>query len=524
MTAEALAGLAYSFQPLSLQPARGRAVERGAEPQPRPRSSGSGSDRGSGGPARSVAFNLKERRPGPAYNSPEGSEAGSGNQQTSPGAANAADDSASASSRPAGLAHLKLASLRRRAMAGSGAAASALPHSLPAAATAEGVVPAAQDAEARAARPAPDDTAASRGAPAAAVPAAAEAEQQAALLRGVESALAGCGSQVLQEPPPAVALPHHVLVGMRVLATPPPAPGPAAAGSSGTHQATSEHEGFQIAAYRPVASVNAEPAAGGDSAALEPAEAACDASTAACSSQQQPPATLQAALCYLGLLASPRQQNSVGSLVASSSSQGSSGSDCQLQWVQLRAVQLVVAAKRAAAVDSKLLPLVRRLRQLRMLLAFHQVGCCALPAAQGLRLSAGVAEPPPLFHACLPSTPPLLTPLSADQPAAWAQPQPSGQQQQQPQAAARALAVWQVELAGQQAPQQQEQQPRGPAAAQAQGTALLPPWCSTPCCSSTTACARPLRCCSCAQLAVAHAAAVPFCFVVAGGVAQPRGF
>ncbi|EFN53243.1 hypothetical protein CHLNCDRAFT_137152 [Chlorella variabilis] len=395
MTAEALAGLAYSFQPLSLQPARGRAVERGAEPQPRPRSSGSGSDRGSGGPARSVAFNLKERRPGPAYNSPEGSEAGSGNQQTSPGAANAADDSASASSRPAGLAHLKLASLRRRAMAGSGAAASALPHSLPAAATAEGVVPAAQDAEARAARPAPDDTAASRGAPAAAVPAAAEAEQQAALLRGVESALAGCGSQVLQEPPPAVALPHHVLVGMRVLATPPPAPGPAAAGSSGTHQATSEHEGFQIAAYRPVASVNAEPAAGGDSAALEPAEAACDASTAACSSQQQPPATLQAALCYLGLLASPRQQNSVGSLVASSSSQGSSGSDCQLQWVQLRAVQLVVAAKRAAAVDSKLLPLVRRLRQLRMLLAFHQTNLQRGRSRSPRGSSSSSPRPPP---------------------------------------------------------------------------------------------------------------------------------
>ena len=364
MRAEALAGLGFDFQPLVLQPTRGRSAERDL-PQPGgsgggPRSRSCGRASTGAGPPRAVAFNLKQRRPGPAYNSPEVSENGSGSTASGGNAAtvtaSTADSALASAPRPAGLARLKLASLRRRVAvphAAEAAFESPRPPS-PAADTADETVSA-------------DDSAAQP-----AGLAATEQQQQAVLLRSMEATLASGSSQALLELPLAVPSPEHMRRGSPGL-HPPPAPDPSAvlapapaAAEAGSPRvaASAEPHSFQIAAYRPEAD---DDSAAPDVRCQQPASMLADAGPAEPPHLPRCPATLQAALSCLGLLALPSSDEACEGGAAASDS----GSP-QLR-EQLAAVHRVLAAQQQQAAAAELLPLVRRLRQVVLHLAFHQV-------------------------------------------------------------------------------------------------------------------------------------------------------
>lgn len=392
----ALAGLGFRFSPVRLKPATTSALPRdcssGKSPQGRHR--GSGADRAptaasSGGP-KSVAFNLRERRPGPAYSSPDvvlaeapaqGSRQRPWQLYTAAAAERGARHPAGAASRSS-LAQLKLASLRRRApvVAAANPAAKGDPGS-PAVAGAATLLAAAA-APSTAVKAAPKQS----GAPALPPPAAPGVDpaggNAAQLLQDMELVLAGCSSQVLEDPPPTVPLPEHVLLGLPVLAVPQRAAGTAAEASqhegaaeddcahaSTSGGACSEHIGVlqpapSSASADQLVSRQAATSSGphvpepeGGEATLQPSQP---------SDAHLLPATLEDALQLLGLLA--RQQSTAAGSVCSSSVNGPP----QL-WLRLRAVQMVVAAKEHTALAS-LVPLVRRLRQVRLHLEFHKVG------------------------------------------------------------------------------------------------------------------------------------------------------
>lgn len=338
-TEQALAGLGYAFEPVSLAPKARRSPQKSHRAPPAAAAAAP--------PKVQVTFSLPlERGPGPAYGSPP-----SAAQQ--PSQSGAASWPGSAAHGAAGLAALKLASLRRRAAVLAGA---------PAAAELEG--PAG-------AQPAQLDQAA--GQPAGEQ----QRDEQGALLRCMEERLAGCGSGVLHEPAAAPPPPQHVLLGLPALAPGPPA----AVLASSLIGSQSEP---LIGAYRPsegasavAPCLDARPEASShpseERAAATPAAAGSHGSSAATAAD---PRNLEQALQCLGLLDPQSAEGRPGgkalpSAVSSSSSEGAAG---QLRWVRLRAVQVAVATKQQAAAAADLLPLVQRLRQVRMHLVFHQVG------------------------------------------------------------------------------------------------------------------------------------------------------
>jgi hypothetical protein len=365
------AGLSFQFQAVDVMSAvesnRGRSAERSRTTPPPPRS-------GSGGTARSVAFNLCPRKPGPAYNSPrdlcgqQAPDRGRGRPPTSTAAVIEARSTSLGQPSSSSLANLKLASLRRRSTAQAGST-----HQPPAAA-----IPAAAEVPLNC-------SPASGGSPA-----AADQRHQAALLRDAEGLLAGCSSRVLDEPPPSVQQPPHVAVGRPVLALPPQlSPQHAAEQAAEQQQQQQQQQGFCIAAYRPEAgrtgsapgaslgadssssvaphATVAEATGGGEAASVSGSSPAAPAPTAApCRSQRRQLRTLEDALRRLRLLAAaPHECGRSAAAVVDSS---------QARWLRLEALQVVLDSKRTAAASSELLPLLRRLRQVRMHLVFHEVG------------------------------------------------------------------------------------------------------------------------------------------------------
>ena len=342
-TEQALAGLGYAFEPVSLAPTARRSPQKPHRVPPAAAAAAAAAP-----PKGQVTFSLPlERGPGPAYGSPL-----SAAQQ--PSQSGAASWPGSAAHGAAGLAALKLASLRRRAAVLAGA---------PAAAELEGPAGAQHALLDQAA-----------GQPAGRQ----QPEEQGALLRCMEERLAGCSSGVVHEPA-AVVPPQHVLLGLPALAPGPPV---AVLASSLTG---SQSEPL-IGAYRPsegasavVPCLDARPEASShpceERAAATPAAAGSDGSSAVTAAG---PRNLEQALQCLGLLdpqsAEGRPGGEVLRSAVSNSSSSSEGAAEQPRWVRLHAVQVAVATKQQAAAAADLLPLVQRLRQVRMHLVFHQVG------------------------------------------------------------------------------------------------------------------------------------------------------
>lgn len=330
---QALAGLSYAFEAVSVAPPTRRSPQKAHRAPPAAAAASA--------PAK-VAFCLRERGPGPAYSSRPPAAVQPRQPQDEP-----TSRPGSAERGAASIAALKLASLRRRAAVLASAPAADEPEGAAAAQPAHSVAAAAEEAGRQ------------------------QQEEEDALLRCVEARLAGCGSGALQEPAAVVLPPQHVLLGLPALARGPPAAAPAANNCGGQQQEA------LIGAYRPADSSGA--AAEPPGARLEangcpdgcPAEADSSSVTAATS-----PQTLEEALQCLGLL--DQQPAEALSSAGSSSSDGVAG---QPRWVRLRAVQVVVAAKQRAASAADLLPLVQRLRQVHMHLEFHKVG---RPAFEGL--------------------------------------------------------------------------------------------------------------------------------------------
>lgn len=376
-----LAGLGFRFAAVPLKITAGSSSPRAAGARGSSRGS---TDSGGGGAvdrpraartdssvarSKSVGFNLKERRPGTSYSSPEPAAAAVPEQVRSSSAERALAASGSPrqpatapTSASSSLAHLKLASLRRRAPA-------APPSSCGSA------LPVAQASTAAASLPQPEE-------PPAADPRAAE------LLHNVESLLAGCDSTALDVPQPDVPLPEHLELGRPVLAVPPwPAGNGAAAGSPlelGDGPAALG-QGSSIAAFRPSGmAANGEGGAGAGRQPATPAEAAGGGSpadavpwpAASALGSQWVPASLQDALQCLGLLAQQTADSGEGAGTSSSAAAGVP------RWLRLHAVRVVVAGKRAAAAE-ELAPLLRRLRQVHAHLAFHQVGAWRVGAGVG---------------------------------------------------------------------------------------------------------------------------------------------
>jgi hypothetical protein len=487
---DALAGLSFQFNPVAVQPAVARKNSSGSQAQRLRRAGrsggGSGAALSAGASSKSVAFNLKEHRPGPAYGSPEPpqeppqqpaaarSSRLEGTAATAPARA-APDDTAGPQLQgSAGLARLKLASLARHRAAAQAEAGLVQPSPSPPAAAAA-------------------NSGASSALASTASEAAAAAEHEAAVLCDIGGLLAGCSSQLLDDPLPRPALPEHLLRGMRGLAIP-PAVAHAAAPAAGAAP-DAEEGGYQIAAYPPDSASSGSSGGGGQElqAAAMPGPAAADAAAAAAAAGSaaagdggdecvtadsssrlaatsaadrgqlpQPPATLEEALQCLGLLPQP---------AAAPAGHVSSATSARLQ-----AVQVVLAARRQAAEATELLPLVQRLRRVCMHLEFHKVGgwpgCCVCRRQQSL--PCGQPEATGVESGVADALAILCCVLIAGKHAAGPQPQAQrrGQQRRQFCAAPGALAFWAIQHCGQQAPAQQRLQPRGAAAAPTQGVAV----------------------------------------------------
>lgn len=337
-----LAGLGFAFEPVSLAlktDKAGQGRRRSAERPREPARPGSGDGGACAAPQQAapspkgVSFNLNARGPGPTYGAPQQQQAET-NQQ--PGS----NDAGRVPPGAAGLAALKLASLWRRAAAGVAAPPA----------------PAAVDGGGAAAAAVPEHATVAADAPGG----------DGALLDRIQRLLAGCSAGMLEDPPPAVLPPQHIMVGMPVLALPPPAYDAAAAGTSQSSSSAGVQGEQLIGAYHPgpVGSGGGAAAAAADDAvaAAESAEAVLPSD---CSSV---PRTLGEAMQCLGLLAPAGRGEEDAALGTSSRA----SDDTQPQWVRLRAVQLVLAAKRQAAAAAELLPLVRRLRQVSCHLEFHR--------------------------------------------------------------------------------------------------------------------------------------------------------
>ncbi|PRW60080.1 hypothetical protein C2E21_1756 [Chlorella sorokiniana] len=336
---QALAGLSFAFEPVSVAPAAR------SSPRKAPRAPPAAVAAAAAAPK--VSFSLRERGPGPTYGSPPPAAEQQQQDASRPG---------SAAQGAAGLAALKLASLRRRAAVLAAAPPAAEPGD------------AAEDRPTLPNQPAAEEEAGRQ-----------QREEEDELLRCIETRLAGCSAGVLQEPAAAVLPPQHVLLGLPALAPGPPAVAPSAGSQTGGQPEE------LIGAYRPAdcgaaaaqPSVEA-PQAGGqlDGCAAATATGSAGSSAGAAAGPQ----TLEEALQCLGLLgAQPAEGRQGGEALPTSSSSSSEGAAGQPRWLRLRAVQVVVAAKQWAAAAADLLPLVQRLRQVRMHLEFHKV---AWPTAE----------------------------------------------------------------------------------------------------------------------------------------------
>ncbi|KAL4458779.1 hypothetical protein ABPG75_013644 [Micractinium tetrahymenae] len=366
-----LAGLGYSFTPVNLRPApagKGRSAGHAAL-------GSGGADRAPAAAARAVAFNLRERRPGAAYGSPDAQRAAEINGKQRAEQAGAGGGAAQAALPPASssLVQLKQASLRRRAAAAAAAASMPEPKCsialLPVEPT---TAPAAWEREL------PD------AAPVGNQPAWETVDGHAAqLLQDMEALLAGCSAAVLQVPAPTVPQAQHMLLGRPVLAVPPPAPDMPAGGAAAVPAAASwlvqgtaaaqacasygeAEEPDSIAAHRPLTN-----SGGGDAPAAEDCAPTADPLIEAAADCHDVPESLEQALRCLGLLASQHGAKA-GSSGGTGQDSRAAGGAAEQQWVRLRAVQLAVAAKMAASRETELAPLVRRLRQVRLHLEFHK--------------------------------------------------------------------------------------------------------------------------------------------------------
>lgn len=372
-----LAGLGFSFTPVNLchvTAPKGHSAGQG------PPGSG-GADRAPA--AKAVAFNLRKRQPGAAYGSPEAQQAAAGDgRQCQPAEAGTARGTTLAQlPASSSLAQLKQASLRRRAVA---AAATELPPpplqlrplSVPPPA---GPTPAllARERESRAAEPAGLEVS-SPGADSQRTQLLQDVDGRSAqLLKDMESMLAGCSAAVLDEPAPSSSPQQHILLGRPVLAVPPPAQEAAARGAPA---APSDAARLDKSAAKALPCATCTVAAGAGCIAAHPlapqsgsvgapATEECAPAAAqwtdAAAGGPSPPESLEQALQCLGLLAS---QWGAEASSRAAAAEGVAGQ----HWVRLRAVQLAVAAKVAGSAEAELVPLVRRLRQVRLHLEFHQ--------------------------------------------------------------------------------------------------------------------------------------------------------
>ena len=330
-----LAGLGFAFEPVAL--ARPPQAQRA--PLGRGRRAAAPPPPAAAPAAKAVDFNLRERGPGPAYGSPPPAAEQSQPQQPQ---SDAGSRPGSAAHSAAGLAALKLASLRRRAVQATAPVAP------------EPALPAHAAAGADAAHTQQQQQ---------------QPEVEGALLRGMEAALVGCAAGVLEQAPAQLLPAQHVLLGLPALAPGPPEPQLQAA-ADGTPGAALP-EGL-IGAYRPADGGGAgAPAESGAPASCSQAGGGVGAAPAEAHPVAACPQTLEEALRCLGLLAPHPAAEEPGSQApAPASSEAAAG---QPQWVRLRAVWLVVAAKQRAAAAAEVLPLLQRLRQVRMHLEFHQV-------------------------------------------------------------------------------------------------------------------------------------------------------
>jgi hypothetical protein len=183
----------------------------------------------------------------------------------------------------------------------------------------------------------------------------------------VETLLAGCSSQVLEQPPHSVLLPPHVLAGQPVLATP-----------LDLREHEVEEQAFQIRAYHPEPVVTATAAPGGcpfrgsaaaaavstsgDVEGMRAAVPSPERGMDASERQPEPPVDVQSALCCLRLLGG-----------SSEAGEGEAEAACRCLWMRLRAVKVVLSAKQAAEAAADVLAMLHRLRHVRMHLAYHQV-------------------------------------------------------------------------------------------------------------------------------------------------------
>lgn len=372
MRTESLAGLGFEFTPFSLHlPAPGADTKQDG-PEKGTRLSRPASASRPRRPPLSVSFNLAPRHPGRGYRPPDPARQdqglpAAGNTHAAP---HAAAEGYAASSAPtaSGLHRLKLASLQRRPAHPTGAT------------TATGAAAAVAAAADRDSARGTSSTAAE--------PAAGGAPPDAG--SGTGALLAGCSSQVLEQMLPTPSPPGLVAAGRAVLAAP-----------SNPREHEAEEPAFQIPAYRP------EPVTDGDTVGADgcsseggagaggfTGDASVAGRRAAVSRPEQrvepgarqlePPLDVQAALRCLGLLPGAGE----GAVESA---------HCCLR-VRLRAAAAVLSAQQVAEAADGALALLRRLRHVRLHLAYHQVSCAAL-ACHGCCLQALLQTVPQRFKA-----------------------------------------------------------------------------------------------------------------------------
>lgn len=377
-----LAGLGFSFDRVSLR----QEIATKVRSEGRSLVGSDGADRAPG--ARAVVFNLRERQPGAAYGSPDAQQAAAADIGQQKAAEGIARRGAMLAPPPvsSSLAQLKQASLRRRAatLASRAPASAGPPPNLCSA------QPSVRPTLSQSARE-PESVAAELVGSAArghtadsqhAQPLQDADTHQYQLLLDMEALLAGCSAAVLDEQASSPAPQQYMLLGRPVLAVPPPAQETATGGGEGAPRDAAWRAGSagavlscadcmgapktgSIAAHRPT------PHRGSSDASLSKDRAPTAAHWAeAAADGPDPPESLDQALQCLGLLAPPQGAE------ASSRAAAVEGVAAQ-RWFRLRAVQVAVAAKMAAGAETDLLPLVRRLRQVRLHLEFHKAsGAC----------------------------------------------------------------------------------------------------------------------------------------------------
>lgn len=441
-----LAGLGFSFTPVSLRAILAPRSRDGCHSQ----EGNGGGDRAPAPAARVVAFNLRARRPGASYSSPDAQKAAAVDGEQRTAQSRAGSGAALGPPQPASssLVQLKQASLRRRTAAAATAAASAPPppssppllHSETAGPRPSGQPVNALPAWERECTAMPSRVCASgRGTDScsAQLPQAADSNSTQ-LLQTMEALLSGCDAAVLQEPAPNRPQDRHMLLGRPLLAAPPaqaangaPAAPPAVSWLvQSTAAASPCASGMKAGETGNIAANPLLPSSGSCFGALtEDCTAAAAPALEAAAAGFDFPASLEQALHCLGLLA-PQHGAGTSSCTAAAQCVAVADERC----VRLRAVQLAVAAKMAAGVHTELAPLVRRLRQVRLHLEFHKASGC-LPSCwtaffcwpvrnvAAALLQCNLGESGSTHAALLPTL--CLASLSAGEHPACAQPQPT---------------------------------------------------------------------------------------------------